>query len=180
MGPLCRRALLVPVVVLIQVQVRGHAIMYLPKPRSNVIFGPPGPSEFVFSGTKIRTPSSVYLQPASHRPAPHLPPLATAGFEMARVYSNQGCGGTTNKDPGVEIPTVVYTPGATIDVQWKLTIPHPDDVVTSGIRAAAGSKQNGSVTKLLCSHAACHPQAATQVCHRRRGCRRDGSSLPTQ
>ena len=54
----------------------------------------------------------------------------------ARNIANQGCGGADNDDPGVEIPEVAYRPGETITVQWKLTIPHPADVLTYGIRIA--------------------------------------------
>ena len=91
---LCRRAL----VVLIHAKVRGHAIMYSPTPRSNVFFGPPG-SDLTSDGTKI------------------------PDFAMARFYANQGCGGSANQDPGVEVPERAYLPGATIEVKWKLTIP---------------------------------------------------------
>ena len=86
----------------------GHAIMYSPAPRSNVIVDPINPS----TGIKI-------------------PPYADA-----KLNADRGCGGATNRDPGVEIPQVVYKPGETITVQWKLTIPHPADVLTSGIRIA--------------------------------------------
>ena len=60
-----------------------------------------------------------------------LQPLADA-----RTIANAGCGGADNADPGVEIPTVAFRPGDTITVQWKLTIPHPADVLQNGIRIA--------------------------------------------
>ena len=104
---LWRRALL----VLIHAKVHGHAIMYSPKPRSNVYFGPPG-TDATSDGIKI------------------------PDFSMARFYANQGCGGSVNLDPGVETPEQAYKPGDTIEVQWKLTIPHPMDALTSGIRIA--------------------------------------------
>ena len=104
---LCRRALF----VLVHAKVRGHAIMYSPTPRSNVFFGPPG-SDATSDGTKI------------------------PDFAMARFYANQGCGGSANQDPGVELPERAYSPGETIEVKWKLTIPHPIDALTSGIRIA--------------------------------------------
>ena len=46
------------------------------------------------------------------------------------------CGGTRNSDPGVEQPTVAYTPGETIDLTWVLTIPHAIDRLTDGVRVA--------------------------------------------
>ena len=64
---LWRRALL----VLIHAKVRGHAIMYSPKPRSNVYFGPPG-IDATSDGIKI------------------------PDFSMARFYANQGRGGSIN------------------------------------------------------------------------------------
>lgn len=82
---------------------QGHAVMYSPQPRSNVVPG-------VSSGFK--------LQP----------------FASAQTIANAGCGGVENRDPGVEIPKTVYRPGETISVQWKLTIPHPLDVLNTGIR----------------------------------------------
>jgi len=57
-------------------------------------------------------------------------------FAGASAYANGGCGSATNGDPGVQIPTVAYTPGAQVTVTWALTIPHPADNLDSGVRIA--------------------------------------------
>ena len=57
-------------------------------------------------------------------------------FDTARATANAGCGGTLNRDPGLQQPTQAFTPGATVTVNWDLTIPHPDDNLASGIRVA--------------------------------------------
>ena len=58
-------------------------------------------------------------------------------FANAKTVADVGCGGTANSDPGVQRPTVAFTPGSTIEVDWQLTIPHPADVGTpSGVRIA--------------------------------------------
>jgi hypothetical protein len=57
-------------------------------------------------------------------------------FADAKKLADAGCGGITNKDPGVQRPTVAYRPGATVTVEWKLTIPHPADNLDSGVRIA--------------------------------------------
>jgi hypothetical protein len=57
-------------------------------------------------------------------------------FADASDYADNGCGGSRNGDPGVQIPTVVYRPGDQVTVTWDLTIPHNDDNLDSGIRIA--------------------------------------------
>jgi len=57
-------------------------------------------------------------------------------FADAKLKADAGCGGTANQDPGVQIPQYAFTSGSTIEVDWQLTIPHPDDVLDSGIRIA--------------------------------------------
>ena len=57
-------------------------------------------------------------------------------FASAQQIANAGCGGVTNRDPGVQTPVQAYTPGAPIQVSWQLTIPHPADVLDSGVRVA--------------------------------------------
>ena len=84
----------------------GHAILTSPTPRA---------------GTNIWT--GVKLQP----------------FSEAATLANQGCGGSANSDPGVThqtTPPTVFTPGQGINVQWTLTIPHPQDNTNSGVRIA--------------------------------------------
>jgi len=60
-----------------------------------------------------------------------LPPFADAA-----LLANGGCGGSANGDPGVQTPTVAFTPGAAVTVSWTLTIPHSADNIDSGIRVA--------------------------------------------
>ena len=55
-------------------------------------------------------------------------------FANARALANAGCGGVENRDPGVQRPTQTFRPGDTVEVQWSLTIPHPDDNLNTGVR----------------------------------------------
>ena len=64
------------------------------------------------------------------------PGIKMSPFVDARRVGNLGCGGIQNSDPGVQIPTDVYRPGANIVVTWVNTIPHYDDRLTTGIRVA--------------------------------------------
>jgi len=57
-------------------------------------------------------------------------------FANAKTIADSGCGGSINNDPGVQVPTQVFTPGATVTVSWQLTIPHPADAVNTGVRVA--------------------------------------------
>jgi len=57
-------------------------------------------------------------------------------FASALSLANGGCGGTTNGDPGVRVPTQAFTPGQAITVTWDLTIPHPNDNLDTGVRVA--------------------------------------------
>ena len=66
-------------------------------------------------------------------------------FAQAAAIANDGCGGLRNRLPddahvGVEQPLVAYTPGSVLSVQWKLTIPHPNDHLATaqgtGVRIA--------------------------------------------
>ena len=57
-------------------------------------------------------------------------------FTDAKALADAGCGGVRNRDPGVQIPQVAYLPGSTVTVTWQLTIPHPADVLDTGIRVA--------------------------------------------
>ena len=82
------------------------------------------------------SPHAVLTEPV---PRPNLelePGVKLQPFSAARTLANSGCGGTANSDPGVRIPTRAYQPGQPLLVQWKLTIPHPIDVVDSGVRIA--------------------------------------------
>ena len=56
-------------------------------------------------------------------------------FANAATYALE-CGGTNNNDPGVEQPTVAFSPGDTIDMTWRMTIPHAADVLLDGVRVA--------------------------------------------
>ena len=44
-------------------------------------------------------------------------------FDDARTIANSGCGGRNNNDPGTTTPLQTYQAGATVEVEWKLTIP---------------------------------------------------------
>ena len=58
-------------------------------------------------------------------------------YADAKKIADAGCGDPQlNKDPGVQVPTVAYRPGAQVQVEWKLTIPHPDDNEREGVRIA--------------------------------------------
>jgi len=76
---------------------------------------------------------------SSPAPRPNLdasPGVKLQPFASAKTLADAGCGGTANSDPGVQRPTQAYTPGAQLAVSWQLTIPHPDDVLDSGVRIA--------------------------------------------
>ena len=58
-------------------------------------------------------------------------------YADAKKIADAGCGDPQlHKDPGVQVPTVAYRPGAQVQVEWKLTIPHPDDNEREGVRIA--------------------------------------------
>mmetsp|Transcript_15161 Transcript_15161/g.25805 ORF Transcript_15161/g.25805 Transcript_15161/m.25805 type:complete len:374 (+) Transcript_15161:41-1162(+) len=57
-------------------------------------------------------------------------------FAAAGLTANSGCGGSLNNDPGVQRPTSAYRPGDILKVTWQLTIPHPADIIDTGIRVA--------------------------------------------
>ena len=64
------------------------------------------------------------------------PGVKLTAFAAAKTVADTSCGGAANNDPGVQIPTVAFVPGATTTVGWQLTIPHPADVLDTGIRVA--------------------------------------------
>lgn len=71
-------------------------------------------------------------------PAPRLGISPGAGtklspFESAAQYANAGCGGSRNNDPGVQQPTLAFTPGAQVQVAWQMTIPHDNDAGPDGV-----------------------------------------------
>jgi len=74
------------------------------------------------------------------RPTPRPNQVGTGNklqpFGDARNVANRGCGGAANADPGVQIPKTAYRPGEVVAVEWQLTIPHPADVIDTGIRVA--------------------------------------------
>ena len=59
-------------------------------------------------------------------------------FGDARRIANEGCGGTPNGGLAntVKQPTAAYTPGGTLLVKWKVTIPHDIDRLDTGVRLA--------------------------------------------
>ena len=59
-------------------------------------------------------------------------------FSNAKSIADAGCGGVANQDTGVRqpLPENVFIAGTDIQVQWKLTIPHPADVEDTGVRIA--------------------------------------------
>ena len=68
-------------------------------------------------------------------PRPNLniaPGVKLQPFAQAKALADAGCGGLQNKDPGVQRPTIAYTPGSPVQVSWQLTIPHPTDVLDTG------------------------------------------------
>ena len=72
-------------------------------------------------------------------PRPNLdisPGIKLQPFANAKTIADAGCGGIQNNDPGVQTPTIAYTPGVPVQVSWQLTIPHPADVLNTGIRIA--------------------------------------------
>ena len=75
-------------------------------------------------------------------PGPKLQP-----FNNARRTANSGCGGVDNNDPGVQTPTLAYTPGTPLIVQWEITIPHPTDVLDTGVRIAIHYDRGDSFDK---------------------------------
>ncbi|KAL1508369.1 hypothetical protein AB1Y20_004479 [Prymnesium parvum] len=75
------------------------------------------------------------------------PGIKLEPFSDARNLANRGCGGKTNEDPGVQVPTVAYQPGKPVRIEWKLTIPHPADNLDTGIRVAIHYGPNDSFDK---------------------------------
>lgn len=71
-------------------------------------------------------------------PRPNIvaPGVKLQPFNNARQLANSGCGGIPNADPGVQLPKLAFTPGARVQVDWQLTIPHPADVEDTGVRIA--------------------------------------------
>lgn len=61
-------------------------------------------------------------------------------FAQAASIANNGCGGPLNSDPGVQQPTLAFSPGDSIQLSWKMTIPHPADAAATpqgtGVRIA--------------------------------------------
>ena len=57
-------------------------------------------------------------------------------YENAKTIADGGCGGPDNKDPGTTVPLATYQSGDQVQVEWKLTIPHPADNTRNGIRVA--------------------------------------------
>ena len=57
-------------------------------------------------------------------------------FVDAQKIANAGCGGRNNYDPGTTVPLQTYRAGATVEIEWKLTIPHPADNTANGVRVA--------------------------------------------
>lgn len=57
-------------------------------------------------------------------------------FAQAKIIADQGCGDRANGDMGVSVPTQAFTPGSNVQVSWRYTIPHPVDVLDSGVRIA--------------------------------------------
>ena len=57
-------------------------------------------------------------------------------FSAARTIANSGCGGPDNMDPGTGKPVATYQSGASVQVEWKLTVPHPADHTLNGVRVA--------------------------------------------
>ena len=59
-------------------------------------------------------------------------------FGDARRIANEGCGGTPNGGLAntVKQPTAAYSPGGTLLVKWKVTIPHDVDRLDTGVRLA--------------------------------------------
>ena len=72
-------------------------------------------------------------------PRPNLdvsPGVKLQPFANAKTIADAGCGGLQNNDPGVQTPAIAYTPGVPVQVSWQLTIPHPADVLDTGVRIA--------------------------------------------
>lgn len=116
----------------------GHGLMTAPVPREGT-GGAPAPGGV--SGNGIKLPN----------------------FNEARNTANNGCGGIENGDLGFQEPTQAYLPGASIAVQWDLTIPHDIDNLESGVRVAIhyvcrqGHHQKcGQMMRQGC-HAPAHP-----------------------
>ena len=100
-------------VITLAVPGAAHAILTIPQPRSY-----------------------VDTSPGSTDPGIKLP-----NFNNVRAVANAGCGGAANVPGGqdinkVETPRQAYRRGEVMRVEWKLTIPHPVDVIDTGIRVA--------------------------------------------
>ena len=65
-----------------------------------------------------------------------LSPFSAASDVANRGDGGYGCGGSSNNDPGQQLPTEAFQPGEKITVKWKVTITHPRDVEDSGVRIA--------------------------------------------
>jgi hypothetical protein len=73
-------------------------------------------------------------------PAPRAlaaPGIKLTPFSAARATANSGCGGAANTGSNlISIPQTAFRPGATVNVRWRLTIPHPLDNSDTGVRVA--------------------------------------------
>lgn len=95
----------------------SHAVLSAPRPR-------PGTGGVSGLGIKLQpfADADNYANDAFRPPDP----------------SNRACGGSgpPQNDVGVTVPTESFQPGQTINIEWALTIPHPLDVDTTGVRIA--------------------------------------------
>ena len=70
-------------------------------------------------------------------------------FSDARYVANRGCGGVDNGGETVIMPSLnpatnVFIAGSTIEIKWKLTIPHNADNRDTGIRVSLHYEENDS------------------------------------
>ena len=80
---------------------------------------------------------AVLVRPPG-RPVGALPGQGTklTPFNDARFTANRGCGAPDNPIGNVQQPTLAFTPGASIPIEWELTIPHDADNSDTGVRIA--------------------------------------------
>ena len=78
-------------------------------------------------------PHAILTIPAG-RPQSNPQGVKLTPFDGARDVANRGCGASQGLATSVIPPTQAFTMGTPIQVQWRLTIPHPADNLDTGIR----------------------------------------------
>lgn len=127
--------------------VAAHAVMTTPPPRKNIV-----------------VPPDCNWQLPRDQPGGCSNGISLSNFDNALKEANRGCGGGSNQDPGaagwpapnidgagqpatpgqMPTPTFVAFEGASLVVEWALTIPHQADIQDYGVRIALHYSESDS------------------------------------